>query len=74
MSILETEILRPRDPGIPDDDWPEFQLSSVEVRDLAGEPVSLLTADAATPVTVTGKLEPLDQSQAHLRQCSTRTS
>lgn len=69
-TILETDVLRARDPALDDttDEWPEFQLSSVHVR-LPDDPntaVSLLEAAQHFPVTVVGQLEPLDSKLAHL--------
>ncbi|KAI9713055.1 MAG: hypothetical protein M1820_001040 [Bogoriella megaspora] len=68
MRNLESDVLRPKDPSLVDDnDWPEFLLTNAEVHDTKSwEHVNLLHADEHAPVTVTGKLEGLDRSQAHL--------
>ena len=54
----ETEILRPRDPSLTDsNDWPDFQLTDVEVFDPRTELLSsLILADDTRPVCVTGRL------------------
>lgn len=66
--LRETDVLKPRPRSLTnEDEWEEFQLSSAEVRDPAtNEPISLLHADAVSPVTVTGRLEPLPREQTHL--------
>lgn len=75
--ILETDILKPRDPSVNDnpDEWPEFVLSKAHVH-LPDDPdstVDLLQAAAGFPLTVVGQLEPLDDEDAHLyRQAPTR--
>ncbi|KAK4992254.1 hypothetical protein LTR50_001234 [Elasticomyces elasticus] len=50
------------------DDWPDLQLRQVEVHDTSSpsQLVSLLTATRFNPVTVTGKLQPLADSDVHL--------
>ncbi|EKG15623.1 hypothetical protein MPH_07058 [Macrophomina phaseolina MS6] len=70
--LHEAEVLKPHDPSLTDEnDWEEFQLASAEVRDAAtDEPTSLLDADAASPVTVIGRLEPLPRDQSHLLAAS----
>ncbi|KAI9667536.1 MAG: hypothetical protein M1821_000352 [Bathelium mastoideum] len=64
----ESDILRPKDPILIDDnEWPEFLLTNAEVYDARTEElVSLLHADEYSPVNVRGKLEGLHKSQVHL--------
>ena len=68
MPTHESDILKPRDPTLIDDnDWPEFLLTNAEVYDpQTGDFTSLLHADEHAPVSITGKLENVDKSQAHL--------
>ncbi|KAK8248959.1 hypothetical protein IWZ00DRAFT_312089 [Phyllosticta capitalensis] len=68
MPVHESEVLKPHDPAITDDnEWPEFVLSNAEVRDVETNAIStLLHADTLTPVNVTGRLEPVDADLAHL--------
>ncbi|KAK0664310.1 hypothetical protein DIS24_g744 [Lasiodiplodia hormozganensis] len=70
--LRETDVLKPHDPALTDEnEWEEFQLAAAEVRDPAtGAPTSLLHADAVSPVTVVGRLEPVPRSQAHLLAAS----
>jgi hypothetical protein len=57
---VEHEILKPLDPTRigeeHENEWPVFQLRKAVVRDAAGEPVSLLVANAAKLLTITGEL------------------
>ncbi|GME43604.1 uncharacterized protein LTHEOB_9768 [Neofusicoccum parvum] len=65
--LRETDVLKPHDPKLTnEDEWEEFQLSAAEVLDSAGQPTSLLHADAASPVTVVGRVDALPREQAHL--------
>ena len=69
-TIPEHKILRPRDPSIEDDnEWEQFQLSHVEVRNTTTNGFSnLLLADAHNPLCVTGRLANVEPEQAHLRK------
>jgi len=63
--IAESAVLNPRDPSIAsEDDWPEFQLADAEVKEKKGHHYSLLLANNAMPMTVTGNLV-LDKTQQH---------
>jgi len=63
--IVESAILKPRDPSITsENDWPEFQLINVEVKEKKGHHVNLLLASNTMPMTVTGNLV-LDKTQQH---------
>lgn len=63
----ETAILKAKDPSIHDDnDWPEFPLTNVTVFDDSATVVSLLDASESNPITLTGRLDLLPQSQSHL--------
>ena len=63
--IVESAVLKPRDPSITsENDWPEFQLSNVEVKEKKGHYFNLLLASNAMPMTVTGNLI-LDKTQQH---------
>jgi len=57
-SVLESAILKPRDPSIIDNnDWPDFQLADVEVFDPRTELLtSLLVANEERTVALTGRL------------------
>ncbi|KAK7516419.1 uncharacterized protein IWZ02DRAFT_491368 [Phyllosticta citriasiana] len=68
MPVHESEVLKPRDPSISDEnDWHEFVLSNAEVRDAETNSIAnLLIADDISPVTITGRLEPVEKNQAHL--------
>jgi hypothetical protein len=69
--VPESKALPPRNPTIRDEnEWPEYILRGVEVTSRNGKIVSLLHADPTYPVTVTGALEPLERSRAHL--CKSR--
>lgn len=57
-AIPESKALPARDAAIRDEnDWPEYHMRNVEVTDRHGRPVSLLQAEDAFPVTVTGMLD-----------------
>jgi len=61
--ITESALFRPRDPSITsEDDWPEFQLANVEVKEKKGHHFSLLLASKTMPMTVIGNLI-LDKNQ-----------
>jgi hypothetical protein len=63
--IAESAILKPRDLSITsENDWPEFQLANVEVKEKNGDYFNLLLASNTIPVTVTGNLV-LDKTQQH---------
>ena len=69
MPILpESTILTPRDPKLEDDnDWEQFQLTNVEVRNTTtNELSSVLLADANNPLYITGRLKNVEPEQAHL--------
>ncbi|KAK7627660.1 hypothetical protein IWX47DRAFT_787764 [Phyllosticta citricarpa] len=68
MPVHESEVLKPRDPSISDEnDWHEFVLSNAEVRDAETNSLAnLLIADDVSPVTIVGRLEPVEKNQAHL--------
>lgn len=68
--LLERDVLKPKDPRIKDNnDWEIFLLSNAEVRDATtGELSSLLNAHAASPVTVTGRLQAVKSEQQRLRR------
>ncbi|KAL9096969.1 MAG: hypothetical protein Q9165_000933 [Trypethelium subeluteriae] len=68
MSPHESDILKPKDPTLTNDnDWPEFLLTNARVyHGTTGEIVPLLHADEHAPVNITGKLEGVDKSQLHL--------
>lgn len=66
MPIFESDVLKPREPTLPEDDWAEFTLSDVSVAyEKNGKPASLLAAYANCPLTVRGRLETPDRKQAH---------
>lgn len=63
---LENEVLKPRDPTIAsENDWPEFQLRNVEVRNKKGNLFNLLHVYETTPVTVTGDLVLFEEIQQY---------
>ncbi|MBE7182380.1 MAG: hypothetical protein INR71_14450, partial [Terriglobus roseus] len=68
MALAEAKLLKARDQTIRDEDeWPQFPVSDVEVRDpKTGDLISLLHADTKKPLVLTGKLGPLQKDQAHL--------
>ena len=65
MHVLEDSVLQPKDPGIQSSDkWPCFALKDVNVvSQQTGEQASLLSAHKANPVTVTGRLEEIEDEQ-----------
>ena len=67
-TIPEHKILKPRDPSIEDEnEWEQFQLSNVEVRNSTTNELSnLLLADAHNPLCVTGRLENVEPEQAQI--------
>ena len=66
MSIFESDVLKPREPTLPEDDWAEFTLSDVSVTYANnGKTASLLAAYANCPLTVRGRLEAPEQIHAH---------
>jgi hypothetical protein len=65
--IPESKALPARNPAVHDEnDWPIYHLRGVEVTSKSGKIASLLHADPTYAVTVTGTLETLDRSKAHL--------
>ncbi|KAF3037193.1 hypothetical protein E8E12_002380 [Didymella heteroderae] len=66
MSIFESDVLKPREPTLPEDDWAEFTLSDVSVAyENNGNPASLLAAYSNCPLTVRGRLHTPEQRDAH---------
>lgn len=68
-ALLETAVLAPHDPTLTNsDDWPEFQLTNVEVTHPSDPStlVSLLQSSEQYPLQVTGKLESLSKTRSHL--------
>lgn len=66
MSVFESDVLKPRDPTLPEDHWAEFTLSNVSVAyENNGKPASLLAAYANCPLTVRGRLEAPEREHAH---------
>jgi hypothetical protein len=66
MSIIESDVLKPREPTLPEDDWAEFTLSDVSVTyGDNGKTASLLAAYADCPLTVRGRLEAPERIHAH---------
>jgi len=64
MTVHERNILKATAVGLPDeDDWPEFMLSSAEIRDRGGQLANLFGADHTHALAVTGKLEPPGKDQ-----------
>ncbi|KAL9612507.1 MAG: hypothetical protein Q9167_002892 [Letrouitia subvulpina] len=68
IPIDEDRILLPRDPAISDsNNWPTFSLRKVNVVAEGGDrPVSLLAANSAFPVKVSGVLQRIDSGLNHL--------
>jgi len=65
--LSETDVLKPADPAIKDDnDWPEFSLTNTSITDTSGAIASLLDASLNNPISVIGRLERLPQEQIHL--------
>jgi hypothetical protein len=63
--VVESAVLKPRDPSIAsEDEWTEFQLTNVEVKEKKGHHYNLLLASNKMPMTVTGNLV-LDKTQRH---------
>jgi len=66
--IVESAVLKPRDPSITsENDWPEFELANVEVKDKKGDHSNLLLASDAMPMTITGNLV-LNKTQQQFRE------
>lgn len=66
MSVLETDVLQPREPSLHEDEWADFPLSNVSVVfDKTDKPASLLAAYANRPLTVQGRLETPERRHAH---------
>lgn len=68
IPVDEDRILLPRDPAISDsNDWLTFSLRKVNVVSEEGDrPVSLLAANSAFPVKVSGVLQRIDSNLNHL--------
>ncbi|KAK8154488.1 hypothetical protein IWX90DRAFT_391220 [Phyllosticta citrichinensis] len=68
MPVHESEVLRPRDPSITNEnDWEEFILENAKVHDDETKSLTtLLHTDNLSPVTVVGRLKPVASEQAHL--------
>ena len=66
MLTNEIKLLYIRDPDISSsDEWPAFSLTKAKVvSQQSGELISLLSAHKANPVTVTGRLEEVDEEFA----------
>ena len=55
--VPELKVLRRKEPTLEDEnEWPQFDVRDVEVRDFAGEICSLFSATPDNPVTLTGTL------------------
>lgn len=68
MSVLESDVLKPRDPSLHEDDLAEFTLSDASVvYESNGKPASLLVAYANCPLKVQGRLEAPERRHAHYR-------
>jgi hypothetical protein len=53
----ELKVLRRKDPTLQDEnDWPQFDVRDVEVRDSTGALCSLFAASPVNPVSLTGTL------------------
>lgn len=69
MPTPETTLLKPKPSNLTDaNEWPDFQLTNVEVLDPeTSTPTSLLTADETSPLTVIGTLPKSKDRTQHLR-------
>jgi hypothetical protein len=68
MPISESDVLKPTEPSVSEDDWPEFVLSDASVvYESNGKPANLLMAYADTPLTVHGRLETPGRAQSKHR-------
>lgn len=65
MIVPEGTVLRPKDPGIEDDnEWPEFKLKKARVYERDGRTLtSLLTAANKSGLVVRGQLAEIDSDQ-----------
>lgn len=70
MTNHELSLLLPRDPSLTNsDDWPIFELKGADIfdpDDPLRSPAVLLHAGSYRPLTITGKLGPLGEENAHL--------
>jgi hypothetical protein len=74
MSIFESDVLKPREPTLPADDWAEFTLRDVSVvYGNNARQASLLAAYADCPLTVRGRLQAPERGYAHHRTSSARS-
>lgn len=67
MTARIENVLAPRDPSLTDEnDWEEFSLKDVKVQ-LPGKSryANLLSASDEFPVTVTGRLDIVEEEQEH---------
>ncbi len=68
MPILESDVLKPMDPSLSEDNWAEFVLSDASVAyESNGKPANLLLAYADTPLKVQGCLEAPSREHVHQR-------
>ena len=68
MPVLESNVLKPKDPSLAEEDWAEFVLSDASaVHESNGKHTSLLAAYADTPLRVQGRLETPAREHAHHR-------
>ncbi|KAJ4983249.1 defective in methylation-7 protein [Stagonosporopsis vannaccii] len=66
MPVFESEVLKPREPSLAEDDWAEFVLSDASVgHESNGKPANLLLAYADTPLKVQGRLEAPSREHSH---------
>ncbi|KAF1933341.1 uncharacterized protein M421DRAFT_194909 [Didymella exigua CBS 183.55] len=66
MSTSESDVLKPRESTLHEDDWAEFPLSDVSVvYEATKKPASLLAAYANCPLTVKGRLDMPERRHAH---------
>ncbi|KAJ9637894.1 hypothetical protein H2199_007389 [Coniosporium tulheliwenetii] len=64
--IHESDVLIPQDTSTDENDWAQIELGNVEVYNAGGTLVSLLQADWDRPLTVVGRLQDVEEEQAHL--------
>jgi hypothetical protein len=68
MHVKEEDILLPRKSSLSNpDDWPTFNIKRIRVTSQkTGQQVSLLSANKTNPVTVSGRLEKIDDDLLYL--------
>ena len=68
MHVKEEDILLPRKSSISNpDDWPTFNIKRIRVTSQkTGQEVSLLSANTANPVRVSGRLDKIDDDLLYL--------